>query len=89
MRAVVDSLMPRRVIRTFQFPGVSAVRLEVIQLLFDMCSFRVVERKGSSVHVPILNEEGRKVASPVILLKVRMRRFSSTPFTASSYSPLS
>lgn len=56
--------------RSFHFPGAPPVKLEALQLLFDLCSFRAVDRNGAAVHVPILNEEGRKVASPALLVKV-------------------
>jgi hypothetical protein len=42
--------------------------VEVLQLLFDLCSFR---RTANNGHVPLLNREGRKVASPALLLQVR------------------
>ena len=71
---------PYRVMRSFHFPGAPPVKLEAIQLLFDLCSFRVVDRNGAAVHVPILNEEGRKVASPALLVKVH----STSPSLLSS-----
>ena len=67
----VDFNITFRVMRSFQFPGYPPVKQEVIQLLFDLCSFRMsYNRSGAAVHVPILNEEGRKVASPSLLVKV-------------------
>ena len=62
-----------RVIRSFQFPGSSPVKSEVLQHLFDLCSIYSVVKCGSVVDLPIVNADGKRLASPVLLVKVLSR----------------
>ena len=59
-----------RVIRSFQFPGCSTVKPEVVDHLFDLCSSRLEKKQGVDVDTPMLSMDGEKLASPALLIKV-------------------
>ena len=62
-----------RVVRSFQFPGCSAIKPEVVEHLFNLCSTRLERKQGADVDTPILSIEGEKLASPARLIKVMHR----------------